>query len=213
MRLLFLCLTLFVLVACADQPINGDRSTLVGAARLMSNESGLSVWKIIGSDKLHRNRGGEFFKEVVIYSKPRSVGASLCKAEVYIFYAFSTSKETRWEMIDIDGRGYSTIAASVLENASSELCIQLPIGQYFDAHDPIEDETLIALYSSLVQQLKSGLAENIDQDNFKIRSINLSLRPGFIGSYKYSASVETGVPKRLLNVEIELDSAKFSLRD
>ena len=213
MRRLFLCLTLFSLVACADQPISSDRSTLIGAARLMSSESSLSVWKIIGSDELHRNREGEFFKEVVIYSKPSSVGESLCKAEVYIFYAFTTSKETRWEMIDIDGRGYSTIAASVLENASSELCSQLPIGEYFDAHDPIEDDTLIALYSSLVQQIKSGLAKNIDQDNFKIRSINVSLRPGFIGSYKYSASVETGVPIRLLNVELELESAKFSLRN
>ncbi|MCT2532882.1 hypothetical protein N2488_06755 [SAR92 clade bacterium H231] len=213
MKILFLCFTFFSLAACANQPVDTKKSDLEKAARLMSSERGLSVWKIMASDELHKNREGNSFKEVVIYSDPRSIEGKLCKAKVYIFQAFDFTSDVKWELVDLDGSGYTTLGASVVENSCSQLCSQLPLDSYFDAHDPIEDNTLIALYSSLAQQLKSGLAKNIDPDDFKIRSINVSPRAGFIGSYRYSASVETGVRKRLLTVEIALDSAKFNLRN
>lgn len=213
MKVLFLCLTFFSLAACANQSADSNHSTLEKAARLMSNERGLSVWKIMASDELHQNREGKLFQEVVIYSDPRSVEGKLCKAKVYIFQAFDFPGNVKWELVDVDGNGYSTIAASVVKNVGLESCDQLSLDQYFDAHDPIEDDTLIAIYLSLVGKLESGAAKDVDQENFKIRSIYLSARPGFIGSYAYVAGIETGVPKRHLSIEIELDSAKFSLRN
>jgi len=213
MKILLLCLAFFSFAACANQPTDGNRSPLEKAAGLMSNDIGLSVWKIMASDELHQNREGKFFKEVVIYSDPRSIEGKLCKAKVYIFQAFDFPSNVKWKLVDIDGNGYSTIAASVIQDVRLESCDQLSLDQYFDAHDPIEDDTLIAIYFSLVGKLESGAAKNVDRKNFQIRSIYLSARPGFIGSYAYVAGIETGVPKRYLSIEIELDSAKFSLRD
>ena len=177
-------------------------------ARLMAADRGIPVWEMLGDDETHVDREGNSFKEVFLYSEPEKNQDRLCKTKVYIFQSYESHNKLKWILVDFDNKGYTSIAAAVSEESITS-CSRLSAEQYFSAHYPIEDATLIALYSNLFRLLKSGEVENIDRNNFKITSIDLWENRGRISSYWYSASVQTGNPERYYSVRVNLQSSKF----
>lgn len=208
MRLIFLGCIFYCLTACASEPIYHASTDFLENARLMAADRGIPVWEMFGGDELYRDREGESFKEVYIYSEPQKTQERLCKAEVFQFQAYESHNKLKWILADHDNKGYTSIVAAASEKPITS-CSRLPLDKYFSAHYPIEDATLIALYSNLFRLLKSGDVENIDRNDFKIISIDLWENLGLISSYRYSARVQTGSPKIYYTVEAKLQSAEF----
>lgn len=210
MRVRFLVCVFSSLIGCASEPVSLTDADLVASARQLSSERGISFWKALATERVNVDLNGRKFREVFVYSQPEKNGR-LCKSKVYIFQVFPPQYGIKWNLVDDDESGYSSIAASVVGDGNAS-CQRLSLKRYFDAHDPIDNNTLIAIFSSLEHALKSGHVSDVDKDDFSILSISLSVQPGVLDGYIYKARVMTGIPRRFLTIHIDLESAEFSIR-
>ena len=206
----FACVAFLSIAACAGPRLDGDGEGLEAAARSMASDRGLSVWRLVVSDRFYQNREGERFKDIYIYSDPRSIGRNLCKSVTYAFHAFDHAGTIRRELIDIIGLGYSTMYAAVVRDVETEPCDQLPLDRYFNMHEPIEDATLVELYRSLMNALALDPPVGQGRQDFKITRI--ALFPRFGGGYRYNVKGESAATKQRFSLEVELESATFRVR-
>ena len=205
-----MCILCFLITMCAQTGrTQGIDDNLAARGREVAESVGVAVWQSVASDASYGDRDGEFFREVTVFSRPQRVSERLCKSRTYLYHHFTARDEMQWVLIDGDSKGFTSVSAAVLDD-SSVACDDVPLSQFFNAHDRIEDATLVSLYL-FVDNAIASRSIDVDPDNSSITAIYLSQRPGYLASFAYKAAISTNGRQEAFIIEVELDEARFSL--
>lgn len=206
------------LFSCSGQSVRSDgrvvvdkkMALLVDSANSMAAERNMDIWKLEDNGSRYDVNQLKNYKLVTIYSSPQAVGTRLCKLQKYQFKAFRIARGYTWLPKEESDEGLVSIFSHIVDAASSSVCAQSTLSSYFDTPDNIENNTLVALHSSLTDQIQNGSVRLINKNDFKIESISLFENTGF-GSDGYNAIVNTEVPKSSYGVHMRFKDGRFSI--
>lgn len=211
--------SLIVIVSLALLQMTGafgqtSDALLAQKARSVAKKDGFDVWKTLALGGPDRDRTGKTLQQVAIYSTPHRVASKLCKANYHLYNVYQSDDGEDWRQVKIPASFINTVAA-VVPAASGRLCRDTPVRDYFDVHDPIEDNTLVALYEYVKKQVYAGRVDSISASKFHVQQIRLALRhPMPVKSFMYSVALKPPNGRVIpVTLYISLKSAEFSVID
>ena len=212
-KLLSVSTVVLVLTACTGvlglASEHNLQEYLMAEARDRVSHLGGEVWHVLVQDQNNVDGLGEHANVVWVWNAPRKVHGNLCKAKAYIYEVADYPAAPKWSLVDSAGRGHSTMFAAVLVNSQDLGCSELSVERYFNVHEPIEDGTLVALYSRFLAMVAHGKIEEVGEDLPAIHSIRVLEKRGWDDGVVYRVYGETKISKRYFAVDLRLESASF----
>lgn len=189
-----------------------DDLSLAKKARSIAQKAGVDVWHAKVLAGKHRNPRGDVVRDILVLGAPDKVLPRLCKSSDYLYQTHARNGREDWHLLTVDRPGYTSTVAAVLSDPTVP-CKRVPAQDYFDVHDPIEDNTLIAVYDYFKAQVDAGRVKSIAPDQYRVEAIRLSPQLPHTQSFAYSISVVSRQGGSPHTFDLRLKSGKFTISD